>query len=768
MASATLSRSDIDSQAACDQEPTHAPASIQPHGFLIALGPDGRVAQASDNVDEFTGRPLQDILGQRLERALGAQAQHIQSALRRDPPAARPEYLGSVRLCSGRCFDVLAHRHDDLLILEFEEVAGEDAADFHVRYPLISRFLSRLGESDSVADMSDLAAREIRRLTGFGRVLVYRFDNDGDGDGDGEVIAESRDPDCQTVLHQRFPASDMPRQARALHLDGRVCLTPNANYQPAHLVPPRHPITGAQNDLRFAVLRSVSPEHLQYMCNMGTLADMSISLTVKGRLWGLISCHHATPAFVRLEVRSACEQLGQMLALRIESKEDSDETQARLEQRRLLVTMLSRLTQSTDVFHAARGVAPELLRLGGASGVALLVDGKLVCIGETPEEAQVRTLTDWLAEHARGEIFHTHELGSLYPGGMAIRQHASGILALSLSRVHKHYLIWFRPERVFTIDWAGDPTLKRQVKTAPLTSDMTMAAVMPSMRFSVWRETVIGCSERWRSSEIETALELRAALLGSVLERAEQMAELADELGRVNQELDVSPCSVSHDLRAPLHHIDGFCDLLLEADTGSQTAERRRHLLRNIKDSARFAARLVDDLLGFSHIGRAALQPARLNLRELLDDCRERLKPEIGERRIDWEIGPLPEVEADPNLLQRAVCHLLHNAIKYTSTREIAHIRIHAKHDEDAQCNPGHTVFHIEDNGVGFSSEYAHKLFGVFQRVHPTSAFDGTGIGLANVRRIIERHGGRVWASGEPDRGARFSFFLPSTPAPSP
>jgi len=211
---------------------------------------------------------------------------------------------------------------------------------------------------------------------------------------------------------------------------------------------------------------------------------------------------------------------------------------------------------------------------------------------------------------------------------------------------------------------------------------------------------------------------------------------------------------VSHDLRAPLRHIVGFADLLLES-AGSEDAAMRGRFLSNIKQSARLAGKLVDDLLSFSQMGRAALRPTRVDMLELVSGCIDKLHLEIGTRKIDWQIERLPTVCADPSFLHLAVFNLLSNAVKFTGGRDLAEIRISYEDKDDEY------VFHVADNGAGFNREYVHKLFGVFQRLHRMEDFQGTGIGLANVRRIVERHNGRVWADSVLGQGATFSFALP-------
>ena len=240
-----------------------------------------------------------------------------------------------------------------------------------------------------------------------------------------------------------------------------------------------------------------------------------------------------------------------------------------------------------------------------------------------------------------------------------------------------------------------------------------------------------------------------------MLRRAEEVAELATDLQAANAELEAFSYSVSHDLRAPFRHISGFAEMLKEAE-GDRMGERGQRYLATIMESARFAGVLVDSLLDFSRFARAPVVRSLVDTEQLFDrEWAAAVEDEARGRAIDFARSPLPVVSADPQLLRQVVRNLLSNAIKYTGKRPEAHVRV------DAVQQGAEFVFTVEDDGAGFDQQYAGKLFGVFQRLHRMEEFEGTGIGLANVRRIVSRHGGRVWAEGELGRGALFHFTLP-------
>ncbi|HVW86265.1 MAG TPA: GAF domain-containing protein, partial [Bryobacteraceae bacterium] len=297
----------------CDREPIHIPGSIQPHGMLLALDePDYRVEQASENCRSILAADSAGVCGRRVEEIFGDQnGSRLRAALENAALKLEnnPEYLMSLQI-GDQPYQALAHRREGILILELESGASTGSIGFSQVYGLVTRFMSDLAPAVSTEEMSSVAAREVRRITGFDRVLIYRFD----ADLNGTVIAEDRNEELPSYLDLRFPASDIPAQARELYRLNRLRMIPDADYVPSHIEPAVNPRTGRPLDLTFATLRSVSPVHAQYMKNMGTAASMSVSILRDGKLWGLISCHHKLPRHASFEVRSACDIIAQLLS----------------------------------------------------------------------------------------------------------------------------------------------------------------------------------------------------------------------------------------------------------------------------------------------------------------------------------------------------------------------------------------------------------------------------------------------------------------------
>ncbi|MFV3331109.1 ATP-binding protein [Pseudomonas sp. NY15437] len=733
----------------CAQEPIQVPGSIQPQGFLLVLDEaDLRILQASENAQRWLGMPAGELLGRDLGALIGDDFD-LRAHLEQLPEGEIfPFHIGDVRLrlgpSAGERTTLLVHRYDQVLIAEFEPRRKRAPGDPHVDfYPLVRAFVSSLHTVGNIEELLQRSVREIKRITGFGRVKAYRFD----ADGNGLVIAEEADPGYPQYLGLCFPASDIPRQARELYRTNRIRVIEDANYQPSPLVPADNPRTGRPLDMSFAALRSVSPVHLQYMRNMGTLASMSLSIVVDGRLWGLISCHHREPRPVGFQTRTACELLSSVLSLQIESRESHASTRQLLELRQRIVQMLSAMADHDSISDGLLELPDVLLDFAQASGAAIISAERCDLVGATPPAAQVNALVHWLARRGDEVVFHSDNLQRDIAELPELAEHAAGVLAVAISQIHSHYIVWFRPEQARTVDWAGRPEKELDVQ----------GKLHPRHSFERWREEVRGYCAPWQPLIVDAVVELRTSVLGIVLRKAEELAQLAGELRRSNKELEAFSYSVSHDLRAPLRHIAGYAELLTEIE--SQTlSERGRRFLQHIEDAASFAGTLVDNLLSFSQMGRSALRLSEVDLNALVETIRVELQPDYAGRDIVWTVATLPKLLGDPAFINLALRNLIANAIKYTRGRDPARIEIGARQ------TASETEIFIRDNGVGFDMAYAGKLFGVFQRLHRMEEFEGTGIGLASVRRIIERHDGRVWAEGRIDHGATFHFALPRHP----
>ena len=720
-----MSGSQLDLDA-CAREPIHVPGAIQPHGSVLVLDPaDLNILWASANFEELIG-----------QTPIGFHPM-IKTALRSWRTAGDSTYRARLQ---NPDVHILGQVHQGRLIVEFEP----SAAVFHNELLLrLTGFTQQVTATKALADALSATARMIAEMTGFDRALVYRFDPDWNG----HVVAEAGNGTLPSYFDLRFPAADIPAQARNLYSLNRIRLIPDANYEPVPLIAFGEERDASAIDMTFTQLRSVSPVHLEYMRNMGTLSSMSISVMVDGRLWGLLSCHSRDPHHVTSDIREACDFVVQSLAMRISADSRSEAAALGVELSRVHSKLLTAMTQADRWDEGLAGAPTKLLELTRADGAAILSQDTFLSVGEAPEEREVRRLVGDLSQAgAVTDFYVTDSMAAERSRGDGPAGGPCGVLALRISEVEDSWLVWFRQEVVKTVTWGGDP--HKVVRES--------GRIHPRKSFEAWREMVRGRSAPWHPAEIAAARDLRASIVEIVLKKAEQLARLAADLQKSNKELEAFSYSISHDLRAPFRHIVGFSQLLTERE--KNLGERSRHYLQMISDSALAAGELVDDLLTFSHLGRAAISADRVDMNKLVAEVRLGLAEETAGRSILWEVDELPATTGDATLLRQVWYNLIDNAVKYTRLQKEARITISA-----TLMNDG-VLYRIADNGVGFDMAYKSKLFGVFQRLQRSEDFEGTGIGLALIKRIVERHGGNVDAMGAINEGACFTFFLPALP----
>ncbi|PWS36748.1 hypothetical protein DFH01_16595 [Falsiroseomonas bella] len=527
----------------CDREPIHIPGSVQPHGLLLVLHPESlEVLQAAGD-GGLLGAGAAPAAGQAAADLLPAAVLAEIASLPEEPAPTAGRALEAA-LPGGGVLDIVAHRTPAGIILEIEPLEGAGGAVRPGPLPVVLSMIARLGEAGTLGAFCQAAADEVRRVTGFDRVMVYRFAPDDSG----EVIAEARDAGIGAYLGLHYPASDVPRQARELYVQNWLRIIPDARYVPAPLVPPVSPLTGRPTDLSCCALRSVSPLHLDYLANMGVRASMSLSIVQGGRLWGLIACHHRTPHRVPVAIRGACELFARMFSLQIEAKQRAED-HAHAERMHRVHEGLVRVMARED--NLALGLIrqrPNLLDFMDSAGVALLIEGNYAALGRVPEEEQVRAFAAWAGSRAEDGVLVLDSLAEAFPPARGFAAVAAGALVLSLTRDPRDCIIWFRPEVVQTVTWAGNPNKPVEVTGGG-------ARVAPRRSFAAWRETVRGRCRPWRAIEVEAAQALRVSLLEVVLRR---MDEVARERAEARQRQDLLLAELDHRVKNTLANIQAL------------------------------------------------------------------------------------------------------------------------------------------------------------------------------------------------------------------
>ncbi|MGY1711326.1 SpoIIE family protein phosphatase [Geodermatophilus sp. SYSU D00758] len=520
----------------CEREPIHVPGSVQPRGVLLAVRePDLVVTQVSENLPDLLGVPVADALGRRLTDVLGVVAGEAvaRSAAafgdlrERNPVEVTLDVAGSPvpvdailhRLGGGLPVDGVPPA--TTLVVELEPALGPRPFSFPNTYRAVRGTVGELNRASTLQQLYDVTARAVRALTGFDRVMVYRYD----ADYNGEVVAEAAAPGLNSFLGLHYPASDIPAQARALYEKNWVRLISDVGYRPARLTPVGSPATGRPLDLTFATLRSVSPIHVEYLQNMGVRASMSISLLRGDRLWGLIACHHYSgPHTPPYATRAAAEFLGSTLSLRLVDREVQEEADRRLRARSALAWLTAAaLDEERPLAETLLGT-PGLLDLLPADGVTLCLQGHDGRAGAPLPAGTADAIAAWAA--GRGEDVVATDALAAEPGAPDLPvEVVCGVLALPLPE--GQYVVWHRAEAVHTVDWGGDPHNK-----AIAEREGDRVRLSPRKSFDRWRETVRGRSAPWTTAHLAEAGELRTHLLEALYARSRSAVRAAEALQR--------------------------------------------------------------------------------------------------------------------------------------------------------------------------------------------------------------------------------------------
>ena len=561
------------SLTSCDREPIHLLGAIQPFGFLLSVSTDWRVLRASTNIERFLGLLPDEIIGQPANKVLAADLLHdIRGRLQTVAGTGIVERLFGQRLTpDGSQFDVAVHISGRETILEFEPSIGQVPAPLSV----LRSMIARVERQTELRYICREAARQVRALTRFDRVMIYRFADDGSG----EVVAESAVSDLPPFIGLRYPASDIPVQARALYRRNYLRIIADVNAEPVSIFPSTVP-EGDQLDLSMSGIRSVSPIHLEYLRNMGVGASMSISIMQRGELWGLIACHHREPIRLDLEIRSTAELFGQMFSYLLESREREEDVAYELRTRDVhdqIATAFAAPEQALDgIPHFLTGV-PDYLP---CDGVGIYHAGNISLSGTTPTREEFVQLVRYLNKTNSGRVFATHELSKLFPPAADYPMRASGVLSIPISRVPRDYVVFFRQEVEKHVDWAGEPAKPELV--GPNGVRLT-----PRKSFEAWRESVRDQSEKWSARELRAAEALRTTLIELVL-RITDTADARRASAEQSQEILIA--ELNHRVRNILGLVRGLVSQSAAAATDI------RHLVESLDQRVRSLARAHDIL----------------------------------------------------------------------------------------------------------------------------------------------------------------------------
>lgn len=525
----------------CDREPIHILGAIQPVGVLIALAADWMIARVSANSADFLNEEPEALLGRPLADFLPPATIHAlrnRVAMLRGPDSVE-RMFGCPLVAGGPPFDMALHISGGQIVIEAEP-GSDNAGD---ATGTVRSMITRLDQIEDLSGFLAEGARQVRALTGYDRVMVYRFA----ADGSGEVAAESCRRGIGSFLGLHYPATDIPAQARDLYKRNLLRIITDIHAAPLPVLPQRDE-SGRPLDLSLSILRAVSPIHIEYLKNMGVGASMSISIIVEGKLWGLFACHHYSPRRIAFERRSVAELFAQMFAMRLESRERQQIVEFERRARDISDQLLGAVASDETLLNDPDWLSNILTHAIRADGVGVWINGSHAFSGTTPDVDQFTRIIKALNGTAAGKVYATDRIAGIVPEADEFAADAAGMLAIPISRSPRDYVVLFRSELQRSVRWAGDP--HKPVEYGPNGPRLT-----PRESFEEWKETVVGRSKPFTTSEMRVAETLRATLIEVVLRLADEASAERQAAG-ARQELLIA--ELNHRVRNILAVIRGL------------------------------------------------------------------------------------------------------------------------------------------------------------------------------------------------------------------
>lgn len=719
----------------CDKEPIHIPGKVQSHGFLIAIKKtDLTITYLSENTGDFLNITAKGLLGKpvsvisdffKQEPNFNIEDLLNLGIIRKSFDAISPHPLE----INGKTFYLIINSSVSDWLLEFEPVT--------IQYDiqsLIGRSASLMLQGKSVNALLKGAAAEVKKLINYDRIMIYKFMDEGHG----EVVAEVKEKHLESFYGLHYPATDIPKQARELYKLNLTRLIANVNTADSPIITFNE---DAPLDLTNSALRAVSPIHIQYLKNMGVESSFSISIIANGELWGLIACHNYSPKFIDYKAREGSKLIGEILSSAIEYREAEEDSETVEKFKDTASLLLEHLNKDKYLLDAVTTHHRTLLDVTKGTGVAIIFENTLKTIGDVPEESDIYELAEWLRNNSDESIYHTHRLSEIFHPAKKYKNIASGILACSISKDPHEVMIWFKPEQITAVNWAGNPD-------KPVTiADNGIASLSPRKSFETWSQVVNNTSAKWLPEEITSVLRIREIIVTYINKKANEIRQLNEKLQSAYEELDTFSYTVSHDLRTPLTSIKTYAELMLK---NKSIDENGRKMLDRILNGANKMNFLIKEILNLARVGRSELVFEPVDMNVLLKEISTEVWAAFKADNAELILGQLVDLKGDKIMITQVFTNLISNAVKYSSTVEKPKIEV------SAYVDGGETIYVVKDNGMGIDNRYYDRVFELFKRMDNVKEIEGTGVGLAIVKRIVERHNGRVWFESKLNVGSTF------------
>ena len=720
----------------CDKEPIHIPGKIQSHGFLIAVDQQTLTIQfVSENSKNFFTVEAQELLGRPFSQfenltGLAIEGQMLQ-LLKLGKVHQSFETINPYPIkIKDKDYYLVISISGDHYLLEFEPITqGYDLQN------QIGRSISEILTGKNLTSLLHHTAKEIKEIIHYDRIMIYKFLEDGHG----EVIAEVKNDNLESFYGLHYPASDIPKQARELYKLNYTRIIADVNTQDAAIVTDQE---GIPLDLTYSVLRAVSPIHIQYLKNMGVASSFSISLLSHGELWGLIACHNYSPKFIDYKAREAAKLIGKIVSSALEYREDEELVEQNNNYQTVMGLLNLHLTRDEDIVSVLTKQEHTIKDIVSATGVAVLFDHEISTLGQTPDPEQLKELFAWLKLTMDDAVYFTHRLPEVYQTAKEYKQIGSGILACMISKDMDEIIVWFKPEQITSIKWAGDP------EKSTLPSAEGIMNLSPRNSFEIFSQQVENTALKWTKSEIANVIKIREKIINAITKKAGEIRILNERLKRAYDELDTFSYTISHDLRTPLTSIKSYTELVIASNKSID--DQGKKLLERVVAGADKMNFLINEILKLARVGRSDLEFIQLDMDKLIREAAAEVLSALKADHVDLTFGELPAISGTYTLIAQVFTNLISNAVKYTAGTDFPKVHIEGVEEGDE------IIYKVQDNGIGIEIGHHDKVYELFKRMNNVKDIEGTGVGLAIVKRIVEKHNARIWFESELKIGTIF------------
>ncbi len=723
----------------CEDEAIQFCGKVQEFGFLLVANSEQQIIAASENCVKWLRVPYDELLGLPLADLVKHHLPMVESAIHNHSSALASQTVNERRvselILGDSPFYLSMYAYEQHIYLEFERKLPNQVPSFTSLYT----YAQKLENTDHIWQA---LCQCISDIIGFDRVMTYKFKEDNSG----QVVAETVKPNLESYMGLHYPEFDIPQQARALYLKHLSRLTSDI-HGPTFSV---HGVHVAPIDLSLSAVRALSPVHLQYLENAGAQASISFSIIVHGKLWGLITCQHESARLVDLSQRHLCVLLTQYAVNRYLSLQKEIDLHFGKQIKEFELALKEKLLLKSDILSALSSFAPQVCDFAKSDGFAIVHKDATFVFGVAPPIAAVRSIHSFINQQDKKPLYKSDDFVLRHGTELQLGTvDFAGLVKMDVDSSRTFSLFLFKREQVIERLWAGKPE-------KIITYDQQLQAFVPSPRnsFDAWKQLVRGVAPAWQQSDIYIMKRIRKLIRESLLRKSEEIQSLNQELILLNNALDTYSYTVSHDLKNPLSVIKLSVQML--QSKRAVPPELLSKLIANMKDASELMESMLNKIYEFSKVKEFRYEPALIHTDQMIAQIVAHCKTLYVAQHCEVTLGTLHPIFGEKTLIYQLFSNVISNSIKYSSKQTSAKVSIHSSADTRR------IRYTIEDNGIGISSTELNSIFEIFKRMSNSSGYEGSGVGLAIVKRIVDRIGVTIDVESEMGRGTRFHLDFPN------